>query len=412
MNRRLFLRAIAAAPATFAASLQSSGAAVPKMKITRVRAWLPAHPNPLFNQSDTIVTIETDAGITGIGEGGSKDTLEQSAGRLIGRDPQHIEQLWQDMNRAFFYPAGREKEDAIGALDLALWDIKGKVQGVPVHELLGGTVRNYCECYNTAGILPGIHPGMSIAERARATVEAGYRAFRMDAAAQPANTTYNTHERVNQLYADCLQAREGVGKNGDWIVDFHQRFDLSDAIRGCVLITDLAPYFVEDPVRAEAFGEDLPILRKKVNVPIAAGEEWGNRWDFNKLVENHDIDYVRATLPNVGGITEMMKIAAISETHFVGIVPHFTGPVATAALVNCLSTFSGPLLMEYNFESRTFPHLPVCLDFKSGKLYPNERPGLGVELDTKPLTLIAEVTTPITNRAQTYFRPDGSITNW
>ena len=116
-------------------------------------------------------------------------------------------------------------------------------------------------------------------------------------------------------------------------------------------------------------------------MPLAAGEEWGNRWDFNKLVENHDIDYVRATLPNVGGITEMMKIAAICETHFVGIVPHFTGPIATAALVNCLGTFSGPVLMEYNYEGRTLPHLPVCLDFKNGKLYPNDRPGLGVELD-------------------------------
>lgn len=387
-------------------------AAVAKMKITRVRAYATPHPNPLFNQSDVVVTVETDAGITGIGEGGSRDTLEQSAGRLIGRDPQHIEQLWQDMNRAFFYPAGREKEDAIGALDLALWDIKGKVHGVPVNELLGGMVRNYCECYNTAGIVPGIRPGMSVRERAQLTVEAGYRAFRMGAADEPANTTYNTHERVNQLYADCVEAREGVGKNGDWIVDFHQRFDLSDAIRGCDLIENLAPYFVEDPVRTEAFGEDIPILRRKVNVPIAAGEEWGNRWDFNKLVENHDLDYVRATLPNVGGITEMMKIAAICETHFVGIVPHFTGPIATAALVNSLGTFSGPLLMEYNFEGRTFPYLPVCLDFKSGKLFPNDRPGLGVEVDYKPLKLIAEITQPVTDRAQTYFRPDGSITNW
>ncbi|MBV9763144.1 MAG: mandelate racemase/muconate lactonizing enzyme family protein [Acidobacteriaceae bacterium] len=411
MHRRDFLR-IAAAPIALAAIRQRAAAALPKMAITRVRAWLPPNPNPLFNQSDTIVTVETDAGITGIGEGGSKDLLEQSAGRLIGRDPQYIERLWQDMNRAFFYPAGREREDAIGALDLALWDIKGKALGLPVHSLLGGMVRNYCECYNTAGIVPGIRPGMSIAERAHATIEAGYRAFRMDAAAEPANTTYNTHERLNQLYADCEQARQGVGRNGDWVVDFHQRFDLSDAIRGCALITGFAPYFVEDPVRTEAFSEDLPILRRKVDVPLAAGEEWGNRWDFNKLIENHDIDYVRATLPNVGGITEMMKIAAICETHFVGIVPHFTGPVATAALVNCLGTFSGPLLMEYNFEGRSFPHLPTCLDFKNGKLYPNDRPGLGVELDTKPLKLLAEVTTPVTQRAQTYFRPDGSITNW
>jgi L-alanine-DL-glutamate epimerase-like enolase superfamily enzyme len=79
------------------------------MKITRVRAYRPPNPNPLFNQSDAVVTIETDAGITGIGEGGAKELLEQSAGRLIGRDPQHIERLWQDMSRAFFYPAGRER---------------------------------------------------------------------------------------------------------------------------------------------------------------------------------------------------------------------------------------------------------------------------------------------------------------
>jgi galactonate dehydratase len=203
-----------------------------------------------------------------------------------------------------------------------------------------------------------------------------------------------------------------VGKNGDWCVDFHQRFDFSEAVRGCELIRDFAPYFVEDPVRAEAFLEDIPRLRQKVSVPLAAGEEWGHRWDFNKLVEAHDIDYVRATLPNVGGITEMMKIAAICETHFVGIVPHFTGPISTAALANCLGTFSGPVLMEYNYGGKTIPHMPVGLDFKNGKLYPNDRPGLGVELDMKQLQMIAEINQPVTARAQTYFRPDGSITNW
>jgi galactonate dehydratase len=386
-------------------------AAVAKMKITRVRVYSPPVLNTLFNQSDMVVTVETDAGITGIGEGGSKDTLEQCAGRLIGQDPHYIERLWQDMSRAFFYPPGREKVDALGALDLALWDIKGKVHSVPVHALLGGMVRNYCECYNTAGIIPGIKPGMSMKERAQATVEAGYRAFRMDASSVKNTSTYNVRERVNQIYDDCVQVREGVGKNGDFVIDFHQRFDLSDAIRGCDMIQSLAPFFVEDPVRAEAFQEDLPILRRTVRVPIAAGEEWGNRWDFNKLVESHDIDYLRATLPNVGGITEMMKAAAICETHFVGIVPHFTGPIATAALVNSLGTFSGPVLMEYNFQGKTLPHLPVCLDFKNGKLYPNDRPGLGVELDMKQLKLVTEITQPITNR-QTYFRPDGSITNW
>jgi galactonate dehydratase len=413
MKRRAFLRSLAAtAMATGMRTLPSFAAPLPKMKITRVRAYLPPHPNPLFNQSDVVVTVETDAGITGIGEGGVKDTLSQSAGRLIGRDPQYIERLWQDMNRAFFYPAGRERTDAIGALDLALWDIKGKVQGQPVHQLLGGMVREHVECYNTAGVIPGITKETSLKDRARLTIEAGYRAFRFGASEAPANGTYNTRERINIMREQCSQVREGVGKDGDWCIDFHQRFDLPDAIRGCNSIEDLAPFFVEDPVRTEAFQQDLPILRSKVNVPLAAGEEWGNRWDFNKLVEDHSIDFVRATLPNVGGITEMMKIAAICETHFVGIVPHFTGPIATAALVNSLGTFSGPVLMEYNYQGRTLDYLPKCLDFKDGKLYPNDRPGLGVELDLKLLTQIAEITEPVTARAQTYFRPDGSITNW
>ena len=225
-------------------------------------------------------------------------------------------------------------------------------------------------------------------------------------------STFNTRERLNQVFKDCQEAREGVGENGDLCIDFHQRFDLSEAIRGCELIESLAPFFVEDPVRTEAFQQDLPILRRTVKVPIAAGEEWGNRWDFNQLVEEHDIDFLRATLPNVGGITEMVKIAAICETHFVGIVPHFTGPIATAALVNTLGTFSGPVLMEYNFEGRTNPQVPVCLDFKQGKLYPNDRPGLGVELDMKQLKLDRRNHRADHAIGQLYYRPDGSITNW
>ena len=98
-----------------------------------------------------VVTVETDIGITGIGEGGAKDTLEQCAGTLIGKNPFQIDAIWQETYIAWFYPPGREKTHALGALDLALWDIKGKALGVPVHELLGGSARDYCECYATGG---------------------------------------------------------------------------------------------------------------------------------------------------------------------------------------------------------------------------------------------------------------------
>lgn len=137
MNRRTFLSSMAAAAAAGAVDLPAAQATIPKTKITRVRVYSPPNPNPLFNQSDLVVTVDTDAGVTGIGEGGSRDMLEQCAGRLIGQDPNAIERCWQDMYRAFFYPPGREKMHALGALDLALWDIRGQLLNRPVHSLLG-----------------------------------------------------------------------------------------------------------------------------------------------------------------------------------------------------------------------------------------------------------------------------------
>jgi galactonate dehydratase len=409
MKRRQLLQSLAAA----VAAGPFAEAALPKIKITRVRIYEPPDLNPLFNQSNMLVTVETDAGITGIGEGGAPDTLKQCAGTLIGKNPFRIEAIWQEMYIAWFYPPGREKIHALGAMDLALWDIKGKALKLPVHELLGGAVRNHLECYATGGARPAnTNPNerLSLRERARATMEAGYRAFRMGAGDTPSGGVFNTHERVRKVAADCREAREGVGRDGDWCIDFHQRFDYSDALRACRLIEEFEPYFVEDPVRDEHALQDIPKLRQMTAVPLTHGEEWGQRYDFNKLVENHDIDYIRATLPNVGGITEMMKIAAICETHAVGIVPHFTGPIATAALVNCLGTYPGPVIMEYNYGGRTLPHLPECLDFKNGKALMNERPGLGVTVDLTKCKLLAEVTTE--GRKNVFYRPDGSLTHW
>lgn len=406
MHRREFLRTAAAISASALVGRHAT-AALPKAKVTKVTIYEPPDLNPLFNQSNMVVTIETDTGLVGVGEGGSKDTLEQCAGRLIGQDPFRTERLWQDMYRAFFYPPGREKVHALGALDLALWDLKGKALDVPVYDLLGGMARDHFECYLT-GRAPA---GTSLRDRAKAVIDAGFRAFRMDAASVRDTTVYNARERVRQVYEDCKEVRAGVGKTGDWLIDFHTRFDLADAMRACKLIEEFEPFFVEDAVRSEAFLDDLPKLRKMTTVPLAAGEQWGSRWDFHKLVEAHDIDFVRATLPNVGGITEMQKVAALCETHSVGICPHFTGPIATAALVHVLGPFSGPVLMEFNLGGKKLPHLPEWADFKDGKVWPNKRPGLGVTLDKKPLKLIAEVTKPGPPRT-TYARPDGSMTNW
>ncbi len=413
MDRRTFLKALAATPAVGLFNPRDTAAALPKATIKRVRIYRPPNLNPLFNQSNMVVTVETDIGITGIGEGGAKDTLEQCAGTLIGKNPFKTDAIWQETYIAWFYPPGREKVHAMGALDLALWDIKGKALGVPIHELLGGTARDYCECYATGGAPPpdgATAARLSLGERAKATMEAGYRAFRMGAGDAPIGGVYDTRSVVRRIAQDCKEVREAIGPDGNWCIDLHQRFDMNDAMRVCRAMEEYEPFFVEDPVRDENALQDIPRLRQMTTVPLTHGEEWGLKWDFHKLVENHDVDFIRSTLPNVGGITEMMKAAALCETHAVGIVPHFTGPIATAGLVNCLSTFSGPVLMEYNYGGRPIDYLPQCLDFKNGKAYTNDRPGLGVTPEMKLLTLIGEVTEP--GRRNVYKRPDGSLTHW
>ena len=381
-------------------------AALPKMKITRIRYYDSPLSRPMFNQSQNIVTVETDQGITGIGEGGSRDLVRDCADLLIGEDPTRIDRCWQMMLRGKFYPAGREKLDAMGAIDMALWDIKGKALGVPVYELLGGRSHDHLECYATSFPSKG-----SLVETARACIEAGYRAFRTGVSDPGQGNAFNSREMVQKTYEQCKQIREGVGKNGDWAIDYHTRLDMPDAIRLSTLLEPLEPYFCEDLVRSED-PSLYRTLRQQVKVPIAVGEQFGARWDTAELIEHNLIDYSRASIPNVGGITEYMKIATLCETHSVGLIPHFTGPVSEAALVHVCAVFSGPVLMEALASAqKEIPYLPQVYDFRNGKMWPNTRPGLGVTFDASKLPMTAEFTekrmpSPI------FQRPDGSFTNW
>ncbi len=411
MNRRRFLGSVLAGTAAGGFGIAPAVAAIPRMKIRRIRYYQPKRFNPTINQSTRVVVVDTDAGITGIGEGGSKDMMEQCASMLIGEDPSRIDHLWQAMYRGWFYPPGREKLHALGGLDIALWDIKGKALGVPVYQLLGGLSREHIECYSG-----GVTTQGSIKERAQAVMEAGFRAFRtaVDSpwSAQPGGPpsgVFRPHQVIDEELEKCRQIREGVGRNGDWLNDVHTRLDLADAIRLCTLLEPLAPYEIEDPLRSENKAA-LKDLRSHVKVPLAVGEQFGDRWDTNELIEQRVIDYTRVTLPNTGGITEFMKIATLCETHYVGMIPHACGPIALAALTHTLGAFPGPVLMECGRDP-SVPYLKQGADFRKGKLWPRESPGIGVEFDPAGCDLLSDITersTPI----PLFRRPDGSITNW
>jgi L-alanine-DL-glutamate epimerase-like enolase superfamily enzyme len=384
------------------------------MKITRVRYYTAGKEGRAgfgsLTSTANVICIDTDQGITGIGEGGTKDSLEHCAGALIGQDPGRIDTLWQNMFRGAFYPSGLEKLHALGGLDIALWDIKGKAMGVPVYALLGGPTRNLCECYGGGG-----QGKTSIKEAARASMEAGFKLFRTEVIGPGLSDTgtssrgaqnWNPRQAVLATFKRCQEIREGVGEEGDFICDFHGKLDMADAVTLANMLEPLRPYWVEDPVRNEA----LPLyrtLRERVKVPLATGN--AGKVELRELIEEQLIDYARVRIPNEGGITEYMKIAAMCEMHFAGLSPEGTGPISTAAEVHVAAATNVPFLLQIS-GAGTRPYLPQSYDLRQGKVYVNERPGLGVEFDPKEATLITEVTQP--GNLGGMWRPDGSYTNW
>jgi len=377
------------------------------IKITKISHYRdPEYLKPTFAQARDIVVVETNAGITGIGEGGSKEMIQNCAEMLIGEDPFRIEHLWQKVYRQYFYPSGRERLHAMGGLDMALWDIKGKYFKTPIYELLGGLTRNYLPCYST-----GFPDQGSVKETARACIDAGFYAYRVGTVSD--GPVFDSHKFLDENYRFYEQVREGVGEKGQWCTDFHTRFDTAEAVTMARMIEPLKPLFVEDLIRSENPGV-YRALRDRINVPIAVGEHFGDRWDINELIEENLIDHSRVTLPNVGGITEMKKIAALCETHYVGMIPHFTGPISTAALVHVLASSSGFVMTELTKDGPAeISYLnDDYLSFKNGKLYPTETPGLRIEFKPEKIELVNVITKGSAYDHPVFERGDGSITNW
>jgi galactonate dehydratase len=458
IDRRTFTRALSAATgalmASSVAAAQESAAPASRQvgaagatgrlsptRITKIRLFYPpnydANGAQAFPQSNMVVLVDTEAGITGVGQGGSPDTVRNVARSVIGRNAFDTEAIWQAAFMDSFYSPGKERLHALGAIDLALWDIKGKALNAPLYQLFGGKAREHIELYATMGVPPGLIPReeqqkMSLKDRAAATMAAGYRVFRVDGAILPRPSSsgaaatairsgpddgrgqpggvFNARSRIRMIAEAAAQIRDGIGPDGDWMIDLHQKFDFHEAVEVCNLIAPMRPFCVEDPLREEQFRTQIPKLRVMTTVPLAPGEEWGTRADFSPLVEARDIDFARASLPNVGGITEMLKIMAICDTHKVGIVPHFTGPIATAGHLHTMMAYPGQVLMEFNQGERPVPYLPEFLECRNGKVWPNDRPGLGVTVDLAQLKPIEEITTGAPG--VTYRRPDGSLTHW
>ena len=369
----------------------------------------------------TLVRVETDAGIHGLGEVGIRfwgASIEKAVDHLselvIGQDPFSTERLWQHMFRRSFFPADGVYSCAISAIDIALWDIKGKALGMPVYKLLGGPVRDKVVCYphNQA------HATDELVESCMRSVDEGWKFVRWG---QPETTgpfeqTDDTGllEPVHSIAIaedQVARVREAVGPDIQILLDVHTRLDTAHVISLCKALEPYRPFFIEDPLRSENPGS-YRTLARHVSLPIAAGEQWSSKWHFREVIEEELISYARIDVCNVGGITEALKIVHWCETHYIDIAPHNPlGPISAAACVAlCMASANvGVQEMPARPGSRDADLFPEQIGWKDGFAFSHDRPGLGVEIDMS----VAESrrTTP-GGFAPLLRRNDGAITNW
>ena len=379
------------------------------MKITNVEAFAVTEGrNSLF------VVVDTDEGIYGVGESGVGGRMQSIIGaiehfrpQLIGEDPFRIGHLWQIMYRGGFFPAKLILSSAASAIDIALWDIKGKALGVPVYELLGGRQRDKVVCYpHNRGHATEIAP---LVESCLETKEAGWKFVRWGLPQD--GQILEPRQAVRAALAQFQAVREAVGEDIEICFDVHTRLDLPDVVWFCREVESFHPFFIEDPLRSEN-PDSFKTLRPRTGVPLAAGEQFGSKWQFRQLIEEEWIDYARTDLCIVGGLTEAAKIAGWCETHYIKMATHNPlGPVSSAACLHLNLACANFGVQEQPRRPGTSmaETVPVQVEWEDGYLLPPDRPGLGVEFDRE-----AAKRHPLQSGAGRPHlrRLDGGFTNW
>jgi len=382
------------------------------MKITAVRPFL-IKPG---DQSFLFVKVETDEGVYGIGEAGigMREWAVEGAIRhlqywLVGQDPFRTEFLWQQMHRRGFFPSEKIFCSAMSAIDIALWDIKGKALNQPVYNLIGGLTRDKVVCYpHTTGRTLN-----ELLDSCRQAVKDGWKFVRtgvMETGAVGDRIILEPAAAVRQTAKTLEAMRTAVGPDIEIVCDAHTRLDTPDAIRLCKKVEELDLFFMEDPLRSEN-PASYATLARHTYVPIAAGEQWATKWSFRQVIEEELINYARLDLCIVGGITEALKVARWCETHYIKLAPHNPlGPVSTAACLHLDLASDNVGVQECaHVPGTTLTDLfPVQVPFEKGYLLVPERPGLGIEFDE---SVVAKYPYEPGRRPE-FWRLDGSMTNW
>ena len=319
---------------------------------------------------------------------GAIDDLSQL---LIGEDPTRIEHLWQMMYRQHFWHGhGIVRGTAISGIDIALWDILGKVHGVPCHKLWGGPVRDYVRTYSHLGggrmeAMYETRPSDAarFADLAQQSVADGFTAFKCMAV--PETAPIEGLQPIRYAEACVAAMREAVGDSIDIMVDCHARPSPRMGVLFAKALEQFGLYFFEEPCWPENI-DGLAEVQRSVATPIATGERLVSQHSFRELLEKRACSVLQPDITHCGGLSEARRIAAMAEAYRVALAPHNPqGPVSTAAS------------LEFGFATPSYiicetVHLDVpwradvvregfVIEPKGRIVRPNSRPGLGIEIN-------------------------------
>jgi galactonate dehydratase len=349
------------------------------MKITGFKTFVVA-----ADSNWVFVQVYTDEGVTGLGEGSvsSKTLAVEAAIRdlerfVVGRDPRDIEALWQEMYRYPRWKGGPVLSSALSAIEIALWDILGQTLDVPIYQLLGGRCRDRIRMYtHVSGETPE-----EAASQAVALVDQGYTAIKTGGLLVNGEVV-KPHEAMRLGVARIEAIREAVGPDIDILVDAHCQMTPQMAVAFANRIAEYEPFFFEEPTRPEDLGA-LEWVSQHCQIPLATGEQMFTKFGFTEVCDKHLVNYIQPDVIHCGGISEMKKIAAIAEAHFIDCAPHNPQSyVSTMASLHVDACTINCVIQEFppgpEWQSELFIGGPEITD---GYASLPSGPGLGVRLN-------------------------------
>lgn len=354
------------------------------MKITKIETYI-CHA---YRTNWVFVKIFTDTdGLHGVGEATLEykeltvaQAIQELEDYLIGKDPHQIEMIWHDIYRDGYWRGGAVLMSAFSAIEMALWDIKGKDLDVPVYQLLGGKVRDAVPCYANGWFATAKTPD-EFAEKAKLAVAKGFKALKWD----PFGSSYLQIDREQLCMAlNCIDAvYNAIKDTADIIIEGHGRFDIPTAVRIGNALSDFDILWFEEPIPPQNL-EGLAEVKSRVRIPISAGERLYNRWEFKSLFELNAADFVQPDVSHAGGIMELKKIAAVAESYHKPICPHNpSGPVANAATLQLAACTPNFYLLETMSNDVPWRNeiSTEAVKFENGKMHIPDKPGLGIDIN-------------------------------